>query len=110
MAASKGKVSSARKGWHARGSVPLQWEEGLEVEGTFVRLQPKTEETGAIATLEIKTPEGTTERVRYWAPTILANRLEDDFKPGEEVLIVCLGKNVPSKRGQDAWGFEVYGR
>lgn len=83
----------------------------MEVEGRFIRLQPKDEETGAIVTLEQIDPAGgETQRVRYWAPTILANRLQDDFQEGEAILIVCLGKVVPSKRGQNAWGFEVYGR
>jgi hypothetical protein len=111
MAAKTKGSKSGRAGWKARGSAPLQWEEGLEVEGKFIRLQPKDEETGAIVTLEMVAPEtGEVERIRYWAPTILANRLQDDFQPGEDVLIVCHGKNVPSKRGQNAWGFDVYGR
>lgn len=114
MAAKKGSPAVGRKGWKARGSAPLSFEEGLELQGTFVRLQPKSEEKdgpGAIVTLDIPDSEtGEIVRVRYWAPTILANRLQDDFEPGEEILIVCLGKVVPSKRGQNAWGFEVYGR
>jgi len=111
--AAKGKsaTKSGRAGWKARGSAPLAWEEGMEVEGKFIRLHAKDEETGAIVTLEMASPEtGEIERVRYWAPTILANRLQDDFQPGEDVLIVCQGKTIPTKRGQNAWGFDVYGR
>lgn len=107
----KARVAPKRTGWKARGSAPLNWEKGMEIEATYVRLQPKVGDTGAIVTLDVIEPgSGEISRCRYWAPTILAMRLLDDFKEGEEVLIVCLGKNVPSKRGQDAWGFDVYGR
>jgi len=101
------KKALAAKGFKLRGSKPLQWQAGMSVTGEYVKLSPKEGENSAILTID---NEETGQRERYWAPTILASTLETDFSIGEIIVIVCLGKVVPVKRGENAWGFEVYGK
>lgn len=101
------KQELARQGWKARGSAPLGWEEGMEVVGVYVALIPKaTPDQSAILVLD----QGGA-RVRYWCPKILQSRVEAEFGTGEEIYILCTGKNIKVKgRAELAWGFEVFGK
>jgi hypothetical protein len=102
------KQALAKRGFKRRGDAPLKWEAAMTVEGVFVKVTPRTGENSAILTVD--NFESPPQRERYWAPTILANVLETDFVEGEKIIIVCLGKVVPVKKGENAWGFEVYGK
>jgi len=95
--------SKLKDGWSKRGGEILKWEEGLQVTGNFISLTPaKSEDSSPI--VAIRTEDGI---VRYWCPTILESSLEGVEK-GDEVDIICLGRIVKVKRGEPAWGFEVY--
>ena len=84
------------------GPAPTKWEEGLEVEGRYLKLIPaRDQDSSPVLVLEVDGYE-----VRYYAPKILEDRLLE-AAVGDQLYIVCLGKIIPSKKGSKAWGFKV---
>lgn len=96
-------ASLKRRGWEKveRGAIE-KWEKGMEVEGTFIEVRAGS--VGFLVDVEV---EG--EHATYGCPTILRSKLQG-FDEGDGVLIICTGKIkvAGSKKGNDAWNFEVF--
>ena len=93
-----------KRGFSKRGGEVLKWDEGLEAVGTFMQILPARDEDSS-PILVFRNADG--KVIRYWCPTILESNLVG-VSEGQEIHIICLGRNVKVKRGQDAWGFDVY--
>lgn len=102
-----------REGWGANRSQRLEilkWEVGKVVSGkvtTLKKLPDSNEKKGGFI-FYIETEEG---RVCYGAPAILHGAMDEIITEhgGFDGLfwrIECIGK-VPSRRGQEAWNFDV---
>lgn len=105
------------EGWtkpvRASGGEIQEWEAGKVVIGTFLgmkKLPDRSVTIDGVTSVErgghlfkIKTGD---ETETYGAPTMLVDTLST-IEAGTTVRIECLGKVVPSRRGQPAWDFDV---
>ena len=109
------RAAKVLEGWSRPINQRLEiqkWENGVIVVGALISTKKLpddvdakgnvTKNGGHIFTIE---PEGE-PRVCYGAPTLLWETIES-MKLGTEMRIECLGQTIKSKRGQNAWAFDV---
>lgn len=94
---------NSQKGYvKAKPKTINKWKEGIELEGTFLRLEESKKYENHLLKMRVD------NKVETWAcPTVLKSYLED-MPPETDVKIVCLGQIIDTDFGQKAYDFDVF--